>query len=361
MCQRLSSADRSDSLGPNGAVRRLQARRFSTKLSSGVWYATLRAHTLAAQQNESMETYLQELTIRLATGIGQLSDATRSRHADYLLSAQQADGGFAGREGGSDLYYTGFALRSLSILGELHGTTAECAAAFLKSRLTGRETIVDFLSLIYGAMLLETSAGIDIFADADAGWRDAVAAEFENLRRDDGGYAKATEGRASSTYHSFLVLLCLQLIERPLPRPESLIGFVMSQQAEQGGFREIRFGKRAGTNPTAAAIATLRILDALNDEIREDTIDFLAEMQTDEGGLRANTRIPIADLLSTFTGILTLIDLGGLDEIDVEAALRFVRSMERTEGGFHGAEWDDASDVEYSFYGLGSLALLTKP
>jgi geranylgeranyl transferase type-2 subunit beta len=100
------------------------------------------------------------------------------------------------------------------------------------------------------------------------------------------------------------------------------------------------------------------MLGALDEPVRLDTRDFLAEMQTDEGGLRANTRIPIADLLSTFTGILTLQDLGGADEIDIAAVQQFVRSLEREEGGFHGAVWDTAHDVEYSFYGLGCLGLL---
>jgi geranylgeranyl transferase type-2 subunit beta len=81
-------------------------------------------------------------------------------------------------------------------------------------------------------------------------------------------------------------------------------------------------------------------------------------MQTDEGGLRANTRIPIADLLSTFTGLLTLQDLGGAAEIDFDQVRRFVTSLELEDGGFHGAQWDPAHDVEYTFYGLGTLGLL---
>jgi len=312
----------------------------------------------AARRHARMPAYLEELTIRLGTGIGNLPPAVRDQHANYLKAAQQADGGFAGREGGSDLYYTGFALRGLAILGELQGDVAEQAAGFLKSRLAGQETIIDFLSLVYGAMLLDAAAGIDVFAEAAPNWRDAVAAALEKLRRDDGGYAKGEAGMASSTYHTFLVLLCRQLIERPLPQPERVVEFILSQQAEEGGFREIRASKRAGTNPTAAAIATLRILAALDDEIREHTLDFLVEMQTDEGGLRANTRIPIADLLSTFTGSLTLIDLDGLDEIDVAAARRFAEGLQLESGGFHGAVWDPAHDVEYTFYGLGCLALL---
>src|SRR5688572_10693891 len=140
-----------------------------------------------------MATYLEDLTLRLATGIAQLPEAVRQPHAQYLLAAQREDGGYAGREGGSDLYYTGFALRSLAMLGELYGPPAERAAAFLRSRLTGQESIVDFLSLVYGAALIDTAAGIDVFSGADGNWRNAVAAALERLRRSDGGYAKGAE------------------------------------------------------------------------------------------------------------------------------------------------------------------------
>lgn len=305
-------------------------------------------------------SYLANLTVRLATGLGHLPESTRARHANYLKAAQRADGGFAGREGGSDLYYTGFALRGLAILGELEGPVAVKAAEFLTSRLAKRESIVDFFSLIYGAMLVDAAAGIDIFANSPPTWRDTVAEFMHTLRRPDGGYAKGTEGAASSTYHTFLVMLCLELLERPAPQPEKVVAFLMSQRAEDGGFREIRASKRAGTNPTAAAIAALRMLGALDEDTRLDTIDFLADMQTDEGGLRANTRIPIADLLSTFTGMLTMEDLGGRSELDIEHIRRFVAGLEQSEGGFHGAAWDPAHDVEYSFYGLGCLALLAE-
>ncbi|HMC10538.1 MAG TPA: prenyltransferase/squalene oxidase repeat-containing protein, partial [Pirellulaceae bacterium] len=152
-----------------------------------------------------MPTYLEDLTLRLAAAIAELPEDLRARHAKYLLSRQRDDGGFAGREGGSDLYYTSFALRSLAMLGELYGPPAERAAVFLRSRLSGQESIVDFLSLIYGAALIESAAGIDVFAGADPSWRDAVAAALEKLRRNDGGYAKGPEGIASSTYHTFLV------------------------------------------------------------------------------------------------------------------------------------------------------------
>ena len=301
--------------------------------------------------------YQENLTMRLAEGLGAIPDVARERHVKFLLDAQQADGGFAGREGLSDLYYTSFALRSLAILGELEGQTAETSAHFVERRLSGQESIVDFFSLIYSGALLDTAAGIDVFSKASPSWKSNVADTLEKLRREDGGYAKGAEGAISSTYHTFLVLICLQLLDCEIPNPDRVIQFLKSQAGEDGGFREIRASKRAGTNPTAAAIATLRILGGLTPEIRESTLDLLVEMQTDEGGLRANTRIPIADLLSTFTGSLTLLDLDGLDEIDTAAVVQYIAAMEREEGGFHAAAWDTYCDVEYTFYGLGCRAL----
>ena len=77
-------------------------------------------------------------------------------------------------------------------------------------------------------------------------------------------------------------------------------------------------------------------------------------------GWIANTRIPIADLLSTFTGLLTLFDLNAPDAIQLPPARRFVESLAQPAGGFFAAAWDTAADVEYTFYGLGSLALLAR-
>lgn len=309
-----------------------------------------------------MSAYLQNLTVRLAEGVGRLPEETRRIHTDYFLAAQQADGGFSGREGGSDLYYTTFAMRGLSILGELYGEVADRVEAFLKPKLSTHQTIVDFFSLFYAANLLKVSAGKDIFENADPNWPNQVAGFLETLRREDGGYAKAPEGNAGSTYHTFLVLLVLQLIEVPIKNPENVLAFLESRRDPDGGWHEIRVSKRPGTNPTAAAVASLTILGSIDEqqdpELVATTLDFLVEMQTEEGGLRANTRIPIADLLSSFTGALTLIDLQAFDEIDVEAYRKFVHAMQREQGGFQAAAWDTAHDVEYSFYGLGCLALL---
>ncbi|WP_404304437.1 prenyltransferase/squalene oxidase repeat-containing protein [Neorhodopirellula lusitana] len=305
-----------------------------------------------------MTGYLQDLTLRLALGATQLDPAMRLQHAQWIRRCQHPDGGFAGREGESDPYYTAFALRSLWILGELDESIASPAGRFLRQRLTQRDSIIDLISLIFGAAILEMAAGEVVIEDADTHWRQNVADLLSTLRCDDGGFAKTPEGRAGSTYQTFLSVLCFELIDVPVPQPERIADFLESQRHPDGGYLEIRVAKRAGVNPTAAAIGTLKTLGLLSRANQLDTIDFLSEMQADEGGLTANTRIPFADLLSSFTGLTTLLDLQAPDQISVPKLAAYAKSMESPTGGFVGFALDQTADVEYTFYGLATSAMI---
>lgn len=305
-------------------------------------------------------TYLERLTLRLTLGAAQLPEELQRLHSNFVLAQQRSDGGWGGREGGSDLYYSSFALRTLAILGLLEGTVAERAAEFLRSRLSAHESLVDLMSLVYSVKLIEGSCGIDTLASAEQAWSERLAELLKKLRCEDGGFSKTLEGRVGSTYQTFLVLLCLELVGQPLPEPERTAAFLLKQRQEDGGFLEIRVGKRSGANPTAAAIGALQVLGHLTDEVRLTASEFLADLQTDEGGWQANTRIPLPDVLSTFTACVTLADTGYLSLINSRSAARYVRSMQREEGGFAGFEFDPAQDVEYTFYGLGLLALIAE-
>ena len=55
------------------------------------------------------ESYLQRLTGQLVDRLETVPANIRQRHLGWLLEQQNPDGGFSGREGGSDLYYTAFA------------------------------------------------------------------------------------------------------------------------------------------------------------------------------------------------------------------------------------------------------------
>jgi geranylgeranyl transferase type-2 subunit beta len=298
--------------------------------------------------------YLQRLTGRLIDGADRLSADLRRRHAAWVRARQNPDGGFSGREGGSDLYYTGFALRTLAVLQELESDAAARAANFLRDRRSAPAGVVDLFSLLVGSFLVRLAGGPDVFDDATPDWPDRVAATLESHRHADGGYARALGGTSGSTYTTFLVALTLELLGKTIPDPDRLRAFLKSRYRD-GGFVEIPQMKRAGTNPTAAGVGTLQILGGLDDGTA--VADFLLRMVNDEGGLRANDRIPAADLLSTFTGGWTLADLGGFDQLDCNRLRAYAESLQGPDGGFRGGAWDTGFDVEYTFYGVGVLAL----
>jgi len=303
-------------------------------------------------------SYLAGLTVRLAAGAMQFADDFRRRHAAYLAAAQQEDGGFPGREGPADLYYTGFGLRGLALLDALDETAAARAAGFLQARLAEAMPSIDFLSLAFSAVLLEAVAGIDVFAAGGLDRRDAVLQGTEPLQREDGGYAKAESSARSSTYQTFLVIACRQLVGLPIEDAGRISAMIRSRQRGDGGFVELDRLPQSGTNPTAAAIGLLRLLGALDESTRTAAATFLAGMQGAEGGFLANTRIPMADLLSTFTALVALDDLGTLGSVDLGAVRRYAAALELPEGGFLAGAWDDQADVEYNFYGLGTAAML---
>lgn len=304
-------------------------------------------------------SYLFTLADRLTIGLEQIDERRRERHRAFLRSQQAADGGFRGREGDSDLYYTGFAVRGLAVLGGLSDDDATRVADFLRSFDVTSLDVIDLLSWLYSALVVQATTGDDLLAGRDADWIDRTIERFERLRRPDGGYAKSAEGAIGSTYHSFLIALVGELLGRDVTAPNRLIQFLYDQQRDDGGFVEIGPMKRSGTNPTAAAAALLARLDAMDDEVRDDVAHFLGTVWSNEGGFAANTRIPFADGLSTFTALLTATDLGHQRLVRPDAVRRFLTTeLEFPTGGFRGAAWDDRADVEYTFYGLGALALV---
>ncbi len=304
-------------------------------------------------------SYLGNLTLRLAAGAMQLPEDERRRQAVFLERFQTDDGGYTGRDGPADLYYSGFAVRALALVGELTEESARRTAEFLTARLADELSGVDYLSLVFTAVVLDVTHGIDVFQESGRDRCSAVCDELERFHCDDGGYAKTGRALHSSVYHTFLAMACRQLVGDELEDDQPRVAQVIrARQRDDGGFVELAPLKRSGTNPTAAAVGLLRLLDAVDEKVGRAAAEFLTSMQNAEGGLRANTLIPAADLLSTFTGLVALADLNALDQVDLPAVARYVDALEQPDGGFRGGLFDDVADVEYTFYGLGLRALL---
>lgn len=326
---------------------------------------------LSAQSDTRMaHPYLFRLDERVARGLSHWTPANRASHRQFILSQQNLDGGFGGRglpaeepgaepEGKeSDLYYTAFAIRGLSALSSFTADDARRIALFLDASRNRQATVIDVVSWLYSALMVQGAAGVDLLQQADAHWPELLANRLEGFRSKDGGYAKTHEGALGSTYHSFLVALCYELIGQTLPFPDRLVSFIRDRQRDDGGFVEIAPMKRSGTNPTAAAIAVLTLHSTVGKHLRDDVLGYLHEVRSGEGGFQANTRIPFADTLSTFTGYLTCVDLDAKDAIDASRLEQFTLQLELPQGGFRAAAWDHATDVEYTFYALGTLGLL---
>ncbi|MCI0387814.1 MAG: geranyl transferase [Acidobacteria bacterium] len=309
------------------------------------------------------DSFLLRLTKRLASELRRLDPERASRHVNFILRFQQVDGGFAGREGASDLYYTSFAVRTLALLDALDHSRCQNIATYLKSAAASRQeySLVDLVSWLYSVMTVQLLGNLEPFAGDTKSFADEVTASLEAFRRPDGGYAKTNEGGVGSTYHTFLAALCYELLGRSAPDQAGIERFVLSRRRDDGGFVEIGQMRRSGTNPTAAAAALLKQFGSMDDQTKAGIETFICKIRGDEGGFRANTQIPFCDLLSTFTGLVTAHELGFAKRIDAESCLRFVNQLERDEGGFRGAAWDEHADPEYAFYGLGALALIQTP
>lgn len=302
--------------------------------------------------------FLFSLADRLQTGADRLPPELRSKCANAVLVRQKSDGGWGGRDGDSDLYYTSFAIRALTMISSIDDAVLERSAGFLRTNAASIGNIVDLLSWLYSALAVAASGGPMLIEEAGDEWSNGIAAWLEGYRTEDGGFGKTVGATAGSTYHTFLALLCLDLIGRDAAAEKGLSEFFASRQRDDGGFVEIPQVKLSGVNPTAAALVGWRMCGDVPTDVKDAAADYLRGVVGDEGGFQANGRIPFSDGLSTFTGLLATQETGLGDILDPTAAARYVEGLAADDGGFHGAAWDRVVDVEYTFYGLGALALL---
>jgi len=303
-------------------------------------------------------SFFTRLTLRLAAGVEGLDGEERLRVASFFRSRQDSSGGFTGRQGGADIYYTSFAVRGLGLLGELDVPGLE---TYLVQKIEeSREasfSCTEMISLFFAVHLWEGYSGRTLLGDG-------LLDQFERFRRPDGGYASSEKAAFSSTYHTFLVLGLQEHLVPDFPLDEEeLYRFLQKRQRSDGGFVELEPLRHSGTNPTVAGLGLLACLRdrTVSAPLREKALRYLKGCQTPDGGFQANKRIPTADLLSTFTALSMFYEAEYEDQINLAAARNFVQSLKREvpDGlGYVGGPWDHEPDVEYTFYGLAADCLI---
>ncbi len=317
-----------------------------------------------------MVDYLTALAVKMMAAGMRLGEAFRRRHGDFVLAEQQADGGFTGRmKRPSDPYYTSFGLRTLLTLGVQDAESGRRLTAWLGGNAGRAETFtpVDFLTFLTTARSVEMLTGERILPAGDA-CVEIVRRKLTPLARPDGMFAKTARSGAGSVYQTFLTLTALVLLGpeflAAVTRLEDarerrrLAESLLARQQADGGFSELPDMHASGANPTAAAVGTLQMLGELTPEVMDGCVRFFHENMMPDGGWRANPQIPVSDLLSTFTAVVTLEHLGVLNTFSLNRTADFVRTLEQNTGGFLAALPDTETDVEYTFYGVGTAAIL---
>jgi prenyltransferase beta subunit len=274
---------------------------------------------------------------------------------DFLRRQFAPDGGFAGRDGRSDLYYTVFGLEaSLALNADI---PYERVADYLRRFGTGES--LDFVHL---ACLARCKANMcDARGQAlDARTREDMAERLQSYRAEDGGFNAAAHVERGSAYGSFLALGACQDLGITCPDLDGMAASVQSLQMPDGGYANEASMTVSATAATAAAIC---ILHYLNRPVPESAVRRLQGQAHPQGGFTA-IRLPgapaIPDLLSTATALHALSLVGAAADDMREKHLDYLDTLWTGKGGFRGHRADDVVDCEYTYYGLLSLGCLAK-
>jgi len=276
-----------------------------------------------------------------------LGDSAESVAA-FLLSLLNDDGGFGGRDGTSDLYYTVFGLEGLLALQ--CNLPVDQSADYLRTFGDGSE--LDFVHL---TCLARCWAALPPPYREEAP-RAALLGRLEDFRSADGGFEAEPAASYGTVYGCFLALGAYQDLRAEMPHAERMLECVQSLRAADGSYSNQR-DSPVGQTPATAAAATL--LRNLGQPVDASVADWLLARCHEQGGFVAVPDAPLPDLLSTATALHAL--TGQHRELAAiqEPCLDFIDTLWSSRGGFFGHWEDDTLDCEYTYYGLLALGHLS--
>jgi prenyltransferase beta subunit len=279
---------------------------------------------------------------RAREALGDSADAVRG----FLHGQLAPDGGFLGRDGRSDLYYTVFGLEASLAMGVEIPRQRVCG--YLDGFGDGES-----LDLVHLAALIRCRVNM-----ADARDPEIPARHLMACRSRDGGFHMSPGAQRGSAYGSFLALGARQDLGMDCPDAEAMAKSIASLQRPDGGYANEAEMTAGATPATAAAISVLHYLQR---PIPESAIQWLLARAHPLGGF---TAIPfggdagVPDLLSTATALHALSLVGVRMDAAKDKHLDYLDSLWSPQGGFRGHWADDVVDCEYTYYGLLALGTL---
>ncbi|MEN6427473.1 MAG: prenyltransferase/squalene oxidase repeat-containing protein [Phycisphaerales bacterium] len=267
---------------------------------------------------------------------------------DFFRRQLAPDGGFRGRDGNSDLYYTVFGLEASLSLGV--DLPLDLVSRYLDGFGTGES-----LDLVHLASLIRCRANLD-----GLGSREIAAGYLMKCRSRDGGFNMVPDAERGSAYGSFLSLGAWQDLGIDCPDVEAMARSIASLQRPDGGYANEASMTVGVTPATAAAISVLHYVGM---PVPESAVRWLLDRAHPMGGFEAiafGEGHSVPDLLSTATALhaLALLNVSADDMKDKH--LDYLDSLWNAQGGFRGHWADDVVDCEYSYYGLLALGTLSE-
>ncbi|MGC9455348.1 MAG: prenyltransferase/squalene oxidase repeat-containing protein [Phycisphaerae bacterium] len=262
--------------------------------------------------------------------------------ARFLLSGHTDSGGFAGRDGNADLYYTSFAIDALRALGR--DDTPSGLVDYLDRAVAG----IDKLDLVHLCCLIRCRVALRLPCGR------GFVKRLSDFRSRDGGFATATSAANGTSYGAFLALGAWQELDAPpLPNIDALAGSLLALRRPDGSFANDTQLPVPSVPATAAAVVAL---NRLNHPAGRESTDWLLDRRLSDGGFEPVAGLGRCDLLSTATAMIALAFESSLPTDNAETTVGFVHSLYR-DGGFAGSADDPRADCEYTWYALAALGL----
>ncbi len=266
----------------------------------------------------------------------------------FLRRQLAPDGGFQGRDGRSDLYYTVFGLEASLMLG------VDIDRTRMSSYLDGFGE-GESLDLVHLAALIRCRAN-----RATVGNPEILAQRLMAYKSRDGGFNMIPGDVRGSAYGNFLALGAWQDLGMDCPDVEAMTESIASLQRPEGGYANEAAMTSGATPATAAAICVLHYLKR---PVPESAMQWLLARAHPLGGFVAipfGGEAGVPDLLSTATALHALSLIGVRMHDMRDRHLDYLDSLWNAEGGFRGHWADEVVDCEYTYYGLLALGTLTQ-
>lgn len=319
-------------------------------------------------------SFRQEMIQMAARGIGCLGERA-ALVRDFLLREQNADGGFHGRGGPSELCATAFGLQGLmglwpgcdpdgERLGDIKHPIQDALARvqpFLQS--VGDGPHLDLRSLAGLARAWAVWTQLQCQGPLPRAIRDPILSQLELYRAKEGGYHVNRGSGFGSAQGCYLAAGVLQDLGTAIPDPEGLVRCVARLQVRPGVFANLLAPEavcdlRARIGSTLASAAAVAVLQQLGQAVHPATGAWLLRECWAEGGFLALPSAPLPDLWSTASALQTLGRLGVSLVGMRQQCQAYVDSLWSESGGFLGHAFDVKADAETTFAGLVALGCL---